>query len=201
MDVILDKPLMLSPTQVSSEPFRYFVSTQGFSYEASLIILKWLETDAPWKLVEAEFYEQYEFNFLDACLPPQLKFLQEKSFLADLREKVENMFQVELSDRIDLNAHKLVPGQRIRLHNDYIPDQETHRLIIQLNRGWTDEQGGLLMFFNSSNPADIHKVILPFHNSVVGFAISRNSNHAVSTIRNGQRFSLVYSFYEKNGYA
>ena len=200
MDVTFDKLLPFSSIEVFSEPFQYFVSTEAFSNSISLMILEWLETDAPWKLVETDFYEQYEFNFLDAGLPSQLTFLQERSSFDDMRARMETVFQTALSERIDFNAHKLIPGQRIRLHNDFIPGQETHRLLIQLNRGWNDEQGGLLIFFNSQEPADIHKVFRPLHNSAVGFAISPDSNHAVSTIYSGERFTLVYSFYEKSGH-
>ena len=68
-------------------------------------------------------------------------------------------------------------------------------MLIQLNRGWDDNQGGILMFFNSQDPADVHRVFPPVHGSVVGFGISEGSNHAVSTIHSGERFTLVFSFY------
>ncbi|MEN3331679.1 MAG: hypothetical protein V7641_1044 [Blastocatellia bacterium] len=200
MVLISANALTLLSCECFFEPFQYFVSPEGFDQEVSLEILEWLESAAPWKLVETDFYEQYEFNFLDARLPPHLAFLQEESFLAEVRTKAAMIFRTKLSERIDFNAHKLVAGQRIRLHNDSIPGQETHRLLIQFNRGWDDEQGGLLIFFNSAKPADVHKVFRPFHNSAVGFAISPNSNHAVSTIHSGERFTLVFSFYERNGH-
>lgn len=201
MDVTFDKLLTLSSIKTFSKPFQYCVSPEAFSDNVSSMLLEWLETDAPWKLVVTDFYEQYEFSFLDAQLPSPLTFLQKKSSFDTIRTKMEDIFQTALSERIDFNAHKLIPGQRIRLHNDFIPGQETHRLLIQLNRGWEDEQGGLLVFFNSPDPADVHKVFRPLHNSVVGFAISPNSNHAVSTVHGGERFTLVYSFYEKGRYA
>ena len=108
------------------------------------------------------------------------------------------MFSARLSEKIDCTVHKLVPGQRIRIHNDFIPGEETHRLLIQLNRGWHDDQGGFLMLFNSADPSDVHRVLSPSHDSVVGFAISESSNHAVSTIHGGERFTLVFSFYARS---
>jgi Rps23 Pro-64 3,4-dihydroxylase Tpa1-like proline 4-hydroxylase len=199
--MIPKKILGLSPLEVRSEPFRYFVSTKALSNRVSLMVLSWFETDAPWKLVETDFYEQYEFSFWDIQIPSRLALLREQSFLDELKVRVESLFETELSDRIDVAAHKLIPGQRIRLHNDFIPGHETHRLLIQLNRGWKDENGGLLLFFNSSTPADIHRIFRPSHNSAVGFAVSPHSNHAVSTIHSGERFTLVYSFYGKSGNA
>ena len=91
-----------------------------------------------------------------------------------------------------------VLGQRIRIHNDYIPGAETHRVLVQLNNGWADDNGGLLVFFNSDDPADIHRAFRPLHNSCVAFAISPSSYHAVSTIHGGERYTLVYSFYQKS---
>lgn len=187
--------LEFSRFEVFSEPFPYVVSPCVFNSELSSDILIWLETDAPWKLVETDFYEQFEFDFIDSNPPARLRFLQDKVFHDALKAEVQNLFGVRLEGRVDATAHKLVGGQRIRIHNDYILGGETHRLLIQLNRGLRDEDGGFLIFFNSSDPSDIHKVIRPVHNSLVGFAISPNSNHAVSTIHQRERFTLVYSFY------
>ena len=197
MNVVSDKSLDLSSVESFSQPFPYFFSPEAFGERESLEILAWLETDAPWQLVRADFYEQYEFNIIDASLPERLSFLWQASFLAELRLRVESLFHVGLSHRIDLTGHKLVPGQRIRIHNDFVPGQETHRLLIQLNRGWAEEDGGFLLFFNSADPADVHKIFRPAHNSVVGFAITPESHHGVSTIHGGERFTLVYSFYGK----
>jgi len=132
-------------------------------------------------------------------VPPQLLVFREPGFLNELKTKVENLFKVELGNDVDVAAHKLIPGQRILLHNDFIAGENTFRLLVQLNRGCKDEDGGLLLLFNSSDPADIHKVFRPIHNDAIGFVVSPTSNHAVSLIHGGERFTLVYSFYGKNG--
>ena len=56
-------------------------------------------------------------------------------------------------------------------------------------------RGGFLMLFNSWDPADVHRVLMPLAGSVVGFEISEKSNHAVSMVLDGERFAVVYSFY------
>lgn len=187
--------LDFSRFEVFSEPFPYAVSSRVFNTELSTDILRWLETEAPWKLVETDFYEQYEFNFLDAEPPARLGFLQAQVFRDILRDGVQKLFGVRLMGQVDATAHKLVGGQRIRIHNDYIPGGETHRLLVQLNRGWRDEDGGLLLFFKSPDPADVHKIFRPVHESAVAFAISSDSHHAVTTIHGCGRFTLVYSFF------
>jgi Rps23 Pro-64 3,4-dihydroxylase Tpa1-like proline 4-hydroxylase len=190
-----DKMQDFSSTEFFSAPFPYLFSPAALTEEASLLVLEWLENCTSWKLMETDFYEQHEFSFWDVELSTHLSFLKEQAFLDTIRERMEELFGVRLQQRLDFTAHKLTPGQRIRIHNDYIPGCETHRLLIQLNRGWTEENGGMLMFFNSPDPANVHQIFYPTHNSAVGFAISPASNHAVSTIHNGERFTLVYSFY------
>jgi Rps23 Pro-64 3,4-dihydroxylase Tpa1-like proline 4-hydroxylase len=177
-------------------PFPYYISEEALTKKAGDSLLDWFGSDAPWKLVETGFYEQYEFSFFSADLPSIIAALIDRPNLERVKGLVQDTFGVVLSDRMDVTAHKLLPGQRIRLHNDYIPGEETHRVLVQLNRGWDDENGGLLMFFNSSDPADIHKVLRPNHNSCTAFEISPDSNHAVTTIHGGERFTLVYSFYK-----
>ena len=188
-------PLRLSSVQTFFEPFPHLLSLESLELAVSCRVLAWFESDAPWHLVETDFYEQFEFSLLDAQLPPALTFLQSSDFLTAVRSRVADLFGTDLGERVDITAHRLVPGQRIRLHNDFIPRAETHRLLIQLNRDWKDENGGLLLFFNSSNPSDPPKVFRPVHNSAIGFAITPESYHAVSTLHAGERFTLVYSFY------
>lgn len=190
-----EQNLILASTEIFALPFPYFVSPQAVSLELSFKLLTWLENNAPWELVETDFYEQYEFSFFDARLPIELAFLTSPEYLVQVRNRVESLFSVKLDTHIDFTAHKLIPGQRIRIHNDYIPGCETHRLLVQLNRGWDDENGGLLMFFNSQNPNDVHKIFRPSHNSSVGFAISPESHHAVSTIHKSERYTIIFSFY------
>lgn len=197
MTIDIAAELDFSPFEVFSEPFPYAVSSRAFREDISFDILKWLETEAPWNLVETDFYEQFEFNFADAHLPDRLTFLRDEKFIDALKDEIQTLSGKHLSGRIDATAHRLISGQRIRIHNDFLEGGETYRLLIQLNRGWRDEDGGFLLFFNSPDPADVHKVFRPRHNSAIAFAISPNSNHAVTTIHGSARFTLVYSFYSE----
>jgi len=198
MRVDFDNLLNLSSVEIFAKPFFYFVSPQALSDDLSTELLGWLQRDAPWKLVETDFYEQYEISFWDVDVPPRILVFRDPDFLKALKMRVGDLFSVELGTEIDIAAHKLIHGQRIRIHNDLVAGETTYRLLIQLNRGYKDENGGLLLLFNSSNPADIHKAFRPIHNSAIGFAVSPTSNHAVSTIHRGERFTLVYSFYSKS---
>lgn len=187
----------LGAGQPYRQPFPYYVAQQALTDSASQAMLEWLETDAPWNLVEESFYEQYELNFHHVDLPLPLRNMVGLPALQAVRQVVETMFDVKLRGEVCFVAHKLAAGQRIRVHNDYVPGQHTHRLLIQLNRGWADENGGLLVFFNSNSAKDVHKIFRPQHNSCVAFAIQQNSFHAVTPINSGDRYTLVYSFFEQ----
>jgi len=188
----------LESANYSETPFPHILASEGLCSDYAVALLRWLETDAPWVLVEESFYEQYEFSLRNVKLPAEAASLISVESLARLRALIEKWFTTRLSEKVDVTAHKLVAGQTIRIHNDFIPGQETHRLLVQLNRGWADENGGLLMFFNSPDPRDLKRVFRPTHNSCVAFEISRKSLHAVSTIHGGQRFTLVYSFFAEH---
>jgi Rps23 Pro-64 3,4-dihydroxylase Tpa1-like proline 4-hydroxylase len=189
--------LRLASVEVFDKPYPYFTATEVFGKAASASLLGWLETEPRWALTKADFYEQYEFSLADVQPPAHLAFLTDPQFQSDLRVQLEGIFRTRLDERIECTIHKLVPGQRIRIHNDFIPGAETHRLIVQLNRGWSEDQGGLLMLFNSDNPSDIHRVLVPAHDTAMGFAISESSHHAVSTTYAGTRFTVVFSFYAR----
>lgn len=189
--MIIDSSL----AELELTPFRYGLLSECLSSEVSGALLEWLESDAPWSLRVAEFYEQHEFSFDDVVLPVAITEVFCQDSMDQLRRYVEKLFNVSLSSRIDITAHRLTHGQRIRIHNDFIPGEESHRLLIQLNRGWQDQNGGLLVFFNSKNPSDVHRILRPLHNSGVVFEISPLSLHAVTPIHDGQRFTLVLSFF------
>ena len=177
-----------------TEPFAHSTATGALDAELADATLRWMETDAPWKLRVADFYEQWELHLDHANMPEPLKDLLAPAFLENL---ARTMFAPIVPGDIELcevTAHKLLQGQTIRLHNDYLEDAETHRILIQLNHGWRDEQGGLLMLFGSDSSADVRRIVRPLHRSAFAFSISDRSFHAVSTIAQGERYTLVYSF-------
>lgn len=157
--------------------------------------LTWLENEAPWALTTTDFYEQYEFSFRDVAVPTCLRQFTCPSTLTLLRRQLWSQFGQSLSECVDVTAHKLVCGQTIRIHNDFIPEGESHRLLLQLNRGWEPEHGGYLMLFSGPEPELLSKVIEPLSGSIQAFSISPHSYHAVSTVHSGERYTIVYSFY------
>ena len=184
----------LDSVAFSQRPFEHFVG-RGELPATALGWLDWLETEAPWRLVSTEFYEQHECNLLDVAASAAVWSLACPDTTVALRSQMSERFGRPLSERVDVTAHKLVPEQTIRIHNDYIRDGESHRLLLQLNRAWEPAHGGYLMLFDGPQPETASQLVEPRHGSVQAFAISARSHHAVSTVHAGERFTVVYSFY------
>ncbi len=165
------------------------------SKELEQAFLAWFESGAPWRLVAMDFYEQYEFDFGDVDIPVNLKPLFSQSTLDELRRNIGTLLGASLTTKVDMTAHKLNRSQKIRIHNDARPDGETHRFLIQLNREWNEANGGLLMLFRGPEVETLDDVITPTSRSAFGFEISAASYHAVSQVHQGDRYTIVFSFY------
>lgn len=187
----------ISSVSLEREPFEHFLIPIAMDEVLQLKCLDWFELNAPWSLTETDFYEQYEFSLVGIDLPPSISCLSSRVTLDALRENLSNLFGVQFRPTVEIAAHKLVREQTIRIHNDYIEGAETHRVLLQLNRGWVEENGGYLMLFSGPEPEYLSKIIFPKSGSIQGFAISPRSHHAVSTVHGGKRFTIVYSFFAK----
>ena len=175
-------------------PFAHAVAPRLLDDETAATVLDWFENGAPWLLKRASFYEQYECNLHETGLPARIAPLVGPDFVAELAKRMLVPISDEGLELTEVNAHKLVGGQTIRIHNDYIGGDETHRILVQLNRGWDDDKGGMLMLFAGPRAEDVARVVRPTHASATSFEISPTSFHAVSTIHGGERYTLVYSF-------
>lgn len=185
----------LSNAVVSENPFPHFSATSVLSEESITKLYAWFLITDEWQLVETDFYEQYEFSMLHVDLPSELKNLVSSISLLEIEMIFQNRFNnVKSLQIVDVVAHKLVNSQHIGIHNDYIDEEETHRMVLHVNPTWTEENGGYLMLFNSDNPQDVTKIFYPINNTVFGFEISRQSNHAVSRIYDFARYTIVYTF-------
>ena len=183
--------------EASQSPFSYLVGLGGVSSEQQKAWLRWLENDAPWELTVEDFYEQYEVSLVPGEQAVVSQDLVHEDVLAALRCSMSEHFSCRFTERVDVTAHMLVPGQTIRIHNDYLSGGETHRLLLQINRSWEPNQGGYLMLFHGPAPESVHRIIEPHSGSIQVFAISPRSYHAVSTVHSGKRFTVVYSFFSK----
>ncbi|KQR65327.1 cyclophane-containing peptide 2OG-Fe(II) oxygenase YhhC [Pedobacter sp. Leaf176] len=191
-----NQSLALEGVASATQPFPHFAISAVFEEGFAEEILKWFEQTDKWFLTETSFYTQYEFSLMDGELPTKMDSLLEEPIVERIRTLLIEHFTVSNLDLVGLTAHKLLDGHRMGVHNDFIGKKESHRLVIQLNRDWQQDRGGFLMLFNSKSPQDVATVVQPLHNSAIGFEISQKSYHAVSTVHDFERYTLVYTFNE-----
>ena len=178
--------------ELEKAPFKHFHAIDVLDEPAAL--WSWLhDAGRPWKLVETDFYEQFELSLWDVKLPSNLAYLLEATFLEAFTDGMERIFAAKLRPEPEICAHKLVAGQTIRLHNDFLPRGESHRFLLHLNTNPL-EYGGLFILFAGDCPSKIVKIIKPTRNHALGFEISGESYHAVSTQHYGERYTVVFSF-------
>lgn len=181
--------------QFKATPFPHVRVAHALPEGLASNVLDWFDADAPWLLTEASFYEQQEFSLLSADLPEAVKPLASRTLVASITQELVTSLSSGPLELVDICAHRLVSGMTIRLHNDFLGStEESHRMLIQLNRGWSQEQGGLLMLFEDDCPESLTDMVLPVHRSAFGFEISKRSHHAVSTVYDGVRDTIVYTF-------
>jgi len=187
------------PATIDRLPFPHFSVSNFASEELGQNLLNWFESDAIWKTHNQDgFYESYDLSLRDSRLPLELECLVQPLLIDDLRGKVAALFRARLDERVDVTAHKLVPSYRIGIHTDFGETNQTHRLLIQFNRGWRTEMGGLLLFLSSKVPSQItgdDRVFVPYHRRAICFEVSNRSFHAVTPVNDGERFTLCFSFY------
>lgn len=186
--------LNFAASPLSVQPFPYFCTPAIFTPEFERSVRDWLEQAQTWELTRTDFYEQYEFSLLHLDLPASLQALISPATTNELEATMAAKFQTGALEVVGITIHKLTDGQRIGVHNDFIGEAESHRLIIQLNQGWNPDHGGYLMLFNSANAHDVHQLVVPASNSAFGFEISPASYHAVSVVNDFSRYTLVYTF-------
>jgi Rps23 Pro-64 3,4-dihydroxylase Tpa1-like proline 4-hydroxylase len=186
--------LHLAPLQQVDLPFPHAAGAGILPIDFARALHTWLlETDR-WHLTTADFYDQYEFSLLDAPLPADLAALLAPGTLDAAVQELCRVFTQPALRLVDVTAHRLVDGQRIALHDDYLGPEETHRLVLHLSPDWQDAHGGYLMLFSSADATHVSHVVRPAFNTGFAFEISPQSHHAVSQIHGLDRYSVVFTF-------
>jgi hypothetical protein len=184
---------------VSRQPYPHFEAANCLEAGIAESLLAWLSEEAPWQPRKLQGYDGYaDISLQIAGLPPRLKFLLAPETLSHLRMSMGSFLRTEAEGYVKVTAHRLVAGSSLKPHCDLAPLRFTHRLLVQLNRGWTRENGGLLCLFHGDPSVEKNtkqKLILPVNGSAFAFEVSRRSFHAVTPVVAGERYTLSYTFY------
>jgi hypothetical protein len=174
-------------------PYLHIVSPRFYAEQFAETLLEWLESGATWRLKETVLFKQYELGFSHFKDCGEIQGLWHPRVLSHLRDAASRAFGVSVSGRINISAHKLVSGQHGSIHTDNEPG-ETHRLVVQLNRGRASDSGGNLVLLSGPTTDDMAVVFKQASNSAVGFVLGPASYHAIGRVRTGTRFTIIYTF-------
>jgi len=181
-----------------SEPFPHFECPEFLDAATADMLLAWLEA-RQWRSVGLDGYDGYCDAPLTASnLPQALSGLVAPDFHTQLRQLMAQFFAIDSSGYVRATAHRILTGGALSPHTDVSQIRFTHRLLVQLTRGWKPESGGLLcLHAGNQHPSQEspRKTVSPIHRSGFAFEVSPRSFHSVTPVLHGQRYTLSYTFY------
>jgi hypothetical protein len=176
--------LLLQPIH-HHHPFPFFVVDAAFSAEQCAALERLFSQDNEWQHQDGGFY---------------------RASLCDVTETIPATFQVEilarmreitglpLVNRVLVTAQRMQPGQVIGIHSDRpLLGYEIARLVVQLNKQWQAEHGGVLELFSSPEGEAVFSVN-PEYNKAFGFLLHTDSYHAVTEVTQ-PRHTVVFNFW------
>lgn len=165
-------------------------------------ILNWLKKTKFWEVQDTTNQKSMAFNLEPSIIPEEFDNLFNGPALIKLLHRFEEIFNESFDNKMVVTAFKHRKGEGTAIHNDFGADANfTHRFILYLNEGWTEQDGGSLGLFCSESIESLVKVINPVHNTGVGLVFGPDSHHAVGAVREGVRYSLVFSLSSKKNNA
>jgi Rps23 Pro-64 3,4-dihydroxylase Tpa1-like proline 4-hydroxylase len=191
-------PFRIDEVEMQEIPFVHFFKQDFVDPELANEILEWFRKCNLWKPRKVkDFYEVADFDFGKATVPAKFDFLKSPSLVKSLVAFAKKSCP-QVNGKVDITAHRMTNGEKIKIHTDHGDLDQHFRIIIQFNKDWEISNGGLIMLFDSDSPSleqETNRIYIPENGSAWGFEISERSFHAVSPIRNNIRYSLVYTFY------
>jgi hypothetical protein len=186
-------------TEATNVPFPLFTVDEVLPCTDADNLLAWLESTRSWESVHTHFYDQLEFLVRDSeqltNLPEACAAILSDAMIGELGAAVAEHLGVQECDPYKVVAHKLVGGHGIGIHTDDSgKDPPLHRFVLQLGSDYDDRDGGQLGLFAAHDLEQPYRIVRPLHNTGCGFSIGPKSEHAVSDVRRGQRYTLIFTF-------
>ncbi len=166
-------------------PFPFFLVNAAFSEEQCAALDQLFSHDIEWQQRDGEFYR---------CSMCDVTEIIPGLFKAEILARMREITGLPLDYRVLVTAQRMLPGQVIGLHSDRpFLGYEIARLVVQLNKQWQAEHGGVLELFSSSEGEAVFSVN-PEYNKAVGFLLHADSYHAVTEVTQ-PRLTVVFNFW------
>ena len=177
--------MLLQPEQ-HHQPFPFFFVKAAFSEEQCAALEQlFLQDNNAWQHQDAVFYRASLCD-VTAATPA--------AFQAEILARMLEITGLPLVNRMLVTVQRMLPRQVIGIHSDRpLLGYEIARLVVQLNKQWQPEHGGVLQLFSSPQSEVIFSVN-PEYNKAVGFLLHADSYHAVTEVSQ-PRQSVVFNFW------
>lgn len=176
--------MLLQPIHHTS-PFPFFHVTPAFSVEQCAALEQLFLQAGEWQDREGGFY-QCSLRDVTGDIPA--------AFRAEVIGRMREITGLPLVDRCVVTAQRMMPGQAIGVHSDRpLLGYEIARLVVQLNRQWQPDHGGVLELFSSPDSEPVFGVN-PGYNEAFGFLLHVDSHHGVTEVTQ-PRQTVVFNFW------
>ena len=176
--------MLLQPIHHTS-PFPFFHVTSAFSVEQCAALERTFLQTGEWQHRDGAFYR---------CSLREVTENIPAAFLAEVINRMYEITGLPLVDRVVVTAQRMMPGQVIGLHSDRpLLGYESARLVVQLNKQWQPDHGGVLELFESPDSEAVYSVN-PGYNEAFGFVLHADSYHGVTEVTQARQ-TLVFNFW------
>lgn len=176
--------MLPQPTRYTT-PFPFFHVTSAFSVEQCAVLEQTFLNPGEWQHRDGAFYR---------CSLWEVTEDIPAAFRAEVIARIREITGLPLVDRLVVTAQRMLPGQVIGLHSDRpLLGYECVRLVVQLNKHWQPEHGGVLELFTVPDSEAVFSVN-PGYNEAFGILLHAESYHAVTEVTQ-VRQTVVFNFW------
>ncbi len=176
---------MLSQPNHHDSPFPFFYVNSAFSEEQCAALEALFLLEGEWQHRDGAFY-RCSLRDVTENIPA--------TFQMEVLGRMREMTGLPLVNRVLVTAQHMLPGQVIGIHSDRpLLGYELVRLVVQLNKEWQAEHGGVLELF-SSPMSEVVFSVNPEYNKAFGFILHVDSYHGVTEVTQ-LRQTVVFNFW------
>ncbi|WP_199484192.1 2OG-Fe(II) oxygenase family protein [Thiocapsa marina] len=176
--------MLLQPNH-HHNPFPFFCVDSAFSEDQCAVLEGLFLQTNDWQHRDGEFYR--------CSLCDTTKHIP-ASFQAKILARMREITRLPLDSRIAVTAQRMLPGHVIGIHSDRpLLGYEAVRLVVQINKNWQPEHGGVLELFSSPDSKAVFRVN-PEYNKAFGFPLHADSYHGVTEVSQ-PRQTVVFNFW------
>ena len=193
----------LAAAELTERPFLHFFTPTALDKSFAGSLVDWVQTNsgAPW--CKNPHYDAYELSPGKSLLST----LREPTLVENICEQMGRIFDLNLTTADYVcTLHRFLPGQHARVHCDgSSTGRKRCRMVVQLSDGRVREDGGVFQIYDGfpeGAPSEYFSLeeacwVMPLTcGAAFGFLLTDRSWHAITPVVNGERITLVYSFYE-----